>query len=322
MASSCSTSHDHDPSKLIIKVWEFFASAATGLCQLYKGKIDHCADFQNLLDTLSSIERFYRGSQNSVEAALSYGKVIGSQYLRLHLRDLAYENVQTITSDNGVEVYVPLESLLLGSTETFDHSRKLKRKRSRHCAYCPRLSKRIALDHCGHRPCRNKRSKAKPAFFPVFNTVSSDTPLYDVISGLNENASVRIGDEVVNSIVPNSLSTSEAFIPPINSFVNHSNISQLVCDGLIQRRKRHHHILPDYQASNSYSCDSSSYPNESINRDPFNVFHDAVQIINLLDPLSKFSVTSSPGTLQNSFKRPRVESPNSSKNDLNSNDVL
>ncbi|KAK4474704.1 hypothetical protein MN116_001831 [Schistosoma mekongi] len=321
MASSCSTPHDHDPNKLVIKVWEFFASAATGLCQLYKGKIDHCADFQNLLDTLSSVERFYRGSQNSVEAALSCGKVIGSQYLRLHLRDLAYENVQTVKSDNGVEVYVPLESLILGSTKTFDHSRKIKRKRPRHCAYCPRLSKRIALDHCGHRRCRNKRSKTKPAIFPVFNTVSSDTRLYDVISGLNENSSVRIDDEMVDSIAPSSLSTSEAFIPPINSFVNHSSISQLVCDGLIQRRKRHH-MLPDYQASNSCNCNSSSYHNESINRDPFNVFHDAVQIINLLDPLSKFSVTNSPGNLQNSFKRPRVESPNSSRNDLNSNNVL
>ncbi|CAH8575823.1 unnamed protein product [Schistosoma turkestanicum] len=294
MDSSCDTPQDHDPSRLIIKVWEFFASAATGLCQLYKGKIDHCADFQSLLDTLSSIERFYRGSANSVEAALSYGKIVGSQYLRLHLRDLAYENIQTVTGDNGVEVYVPLESLLLRSTETLGHSRKLQRKRPRHCVGCPRLSKRIALDHCGHRRCRNKRSK-------------TDSHLYGVIGGLNKDGSTGNEDELVKSIVPNSLSTSEDFIPPISSFVNHSSISQLVCNELTHGRKRHHCMLPNYQVANN----AANYHGESISRDPFNVFQDAVQVINLLDPLSKFSVTNSTGNLQNSFKRPRIENPTS-----------
>uniref|UniRef100_A0A3Q0KMJ3 DUF4210 domain-containing protein n=1 Tax=Schistosoma mansoni TaxID=6183 RepID=A0A3Q0KMJ3_SCHMA len=320
MASSCDTPQDHDPSRLIIKVWEFFASAATGLCQLYKGKIDHCADFQSLLDTLSSIERFYRGSQNSVEAALSYGKIVGSQYLRLHLRDLAYENIQTTTGENGVEVYVPLESLLLGSTETLGRSRKLQRKRPRHCVYCPRLSKRIALDNCGHKRCRNRCSKKKRTFFSVLNTVLDDSHLYGVIDGLNGVGSIRHNDEVVKSIVPNSLSASEAFIPPISSFVNHSSISQLVCDGLTQRRKRHHQILPTYQVTNNRVCNSTDYRDESISRDPFNVFQDAVQIINLLDPLSKFSVTSSTGNSQNSFKRPRIESSTSSKD--GSNNIL
>ncbi|CAH8658077.1 unnamed protein product [Schistosoma margrebowiei] len=247
MASNCDVPQDHDPSRLIIKVWEFFASAATGLCQLYKGKIDHCADYQNLLDTLSSIERFYRGSKNSVEAALSYGKIVGSQYLRLHLRDLAYENIQTTTGDNGVEVYVPLESLLLGSTETLGCSKKLQRKRPRHCVYCPRLSKRIALDHCGHKRCRNRCSKNKRTFFPVLNTVLDDSHLYGVIDGLNGDGSIIHNDEVVKSIVPSSLSASE----------------------------------------------------------------------DLLDPLSKFSVTSSTGNSQNSFKCPRIESSTSSKDDSN-----
>ncbi|CAH8670788.1 unnamed protein product [Schistosoma haematobium] len=290
MASNCDTPQDHDPSRLIIKVWEFFASAASGLCQLYKGKIDHCADFQNLLDTLSSIERFYRGSENSVEAALSYGKIVGSQYLRLHLRDLAYENIQTTTGDNGVEVYVPLESLLLGSTKTLGRSKKLQRKRPRHCVYCPRLSKRIALDYCGHKRCRNRCSKNKRTFFPVMNTVLDDSNLYGVIDGLNGDGSIRHNDEVVKSIVPSSLSASKAFIPPISSFVNHSSISQLVCDGLTQRRKRHHRILPSYQVANNRVCNSTDYHDESINRDPFNVFQDAVQIISTFITYRSFQI--------------------------------
>lgn len=125
------------------------------------------------------------------------------------MRDLAYENIQTTTGDNGVEVYVPLESLLLGSTKTLGRSKKLQRKRPRHCVYCPRLSKRIALDYCGHKRCRNRCSKNKRTFFPVMNTVLDDSNLYGVIDGLNGDGSIRHNDEVVKSIVPSSLSASK-----------------------------------------------------------------------------------------------------------------
>ncbi|CAH8633301.1 unnamed protein product [Heterobilharzia americana] len=291
--ASVYNSDDVDPSRLVIKYGNFSrvlhlvcASYTKVYLELksdniFTGKIDRCADLQSLLDTLSSIGSFYQGSQSSIEAALSYGKSVGSQYLRLHLRDLAYENVKTSGSSNGVEFYVPLRSFL-SNTEQFNTSGNLLRKRPRHCAYCPRRSKRIALDHCVLKRCQRKRSKNR-ALFPILNTISADPHLFSVIESLS------------GSMTSGPLSNSQ----------------ELVCDGLIRRRKRNCHILPEYQ-TNSCSCDTKNH-HEPINQDPFAVFQDAVQVINLLDPLSRFSVTSGPGKLQNSFKRPRVDSPTSPK---------
>ncbi|CAH8657861.1 unnamed protein product [Heterobilharzia americana] len=276
--ASVYNSDDVDPSRLVIKVWEFFASAASGLCQLYKGKIDRCADLQSLLDTLSSIGSFYQGSQSSIEAALSYGKSVGSQYLRLHLRDLAYENVKTSGSSNGVEFYVPLRSFL-SNTEQFNTSGNLLRKRPRHCAYCPRRSKRIALDHCVLKRCQRKRSKNR-ALFPILNTISADPHLFSVIESLSGGEPVGHETDLVGSMTSGPLSNSQVFSSSVNSLTNHSNISELVCDGLIRRRKRNCHILPEYQ-TNSCSCDTKNH-HEPINQDPFAVFQDAVQVISAL----------------------------------------
>ncbi|CAH8871211.1 unnamed protein product [Trichobilharzia szidati] len=302
MASNCSSAGEVHPNKLVVKVWETFANAASSLCQLYKGKIDRCTDLQSLLETLSSIERFYQASQKSLEASLSHGKSVGSKYLRLHLRDLAYRNVQTAVAHNGLEVYVPLESLLIRNQERYHGTSNLPRKRPNHCAYCPRRSKRIALHHCDHRRSQCRRSKKKASLFPVSSTISTDKCLYNVVEDLSGDDTVGHEGDIIGSINCNS----EAFTPTMGSLPNHPAVSKLVLDGLSQGRKRRHLFPPSYQTG-SCNHNGNNY-NESIDHDPFDDFQDAVQVINLLDPLSRFSVTS---------KRQRIGTPTSPRSDSN-----
>nr|CAH8870902.1 unnamed protein product [Trichobilharzia regenti] len=220
MASNCTSTGDVHPNKLIVKVWETFANAASSLCQLYKGKIDRCTDIQSLRETLSSVERFYQASQKSLETSLSYGKSVGSKYLRLHLRDLAYRNVQTAVAHNGLEVYVPLESLLIRNQERYNGASNLPRKRPNHCGYCPRRSKRIALHHCDHRRSQCRRSKKKASPFPVSSTISTDKCLCNVVEDLSGNDTVGHGD-IIGSINCNS----EDLLDPLSRFSVNSNSS-------------------------------------------------------------------------------------------------
>lgn len=90
---------------------------------------------------------------NAIDSAWNYGKTIGSQMLRLHLRDLAHENMRTVIGSNGSGIYVPLRAFL--NNEISQQSLVTLGKRIRCCTNCSRKSKRLALS--GFQPKRKRR---------------------------------------------------------------------------------------------------------------------------------------------------------------------
>lgn len=258
------------PNRLLIGLWEHFALAASSVCRLYRDKIDGCADIQGFIETITSIEKFYRGSQASIESSLNCGRSVGSRFLRLHLRELAYEHCNTVTGSNGVEVYVLLRSLL---SKRYKKARRLG-KRTRHRIYCPHRNKRIALEHAGHH-----ETNSDPGYMCQFSASRSDHFHLNHLSHF-DNLSSEIFSALPNSLDSRLLSDLE--VPNSTDDVNSPLFPEpTTCQPLRASRKRYNQAefgIQEYFPTN----DDQPIYNE--------VSDDAVHVANLLDPLSKFSV--------------------------------
>ncbi|KER30458.1 hypothetical protein T265_03072 [Opisthorchis viverrini] len=277
-------SDDPDQSAITIKLWEYFSSAAAGVCQLYKSKIDQCADFQCLMDALSPMDQFFRGSQLSIGAATRNGKVMGTRCVRLQLRDLAYASAQTHATENGVEVLVPLDVLLAQELGRRAHtSLGMLGKR--------RLTCQSRCGRTAYRRCRHKRKR-----------FCQRSPVLSMGPGLNSSQTDYPANHVngySSQYIEAPLSSNELEVPS-------SNPVCLDCEDprtthwlkprggtRTNRRRRTHDNLAQYSSPLHdcvLSCETDRY-RASLSHGSFEMFQDAVHMANLLDPLSKFSVT-------------------------------
>ncbi|VDP94793.1 unnamed protein product [Echinostoma caproni] len=57
------SSDSDDRNALLVKLWEYFSTAAAGVCQLYRGKVDKCADFRCLIEALQPMDQFFKGER-------------------------------------------------------------------------------------------------------------------------------------------------------------------------------------------------------------------------------------------------------------------
>ncbi|TPP63405.1 hypothetical protein FGIG_05291 [Fasciola gigantica] len=285
-------SENEDQDSLLVQLWEYFSTAAAGVCQLYRGKVDRCADFRSLIDALQPMDQFFKGSQQFIEAALNQGKCGGARRLRLRLRAVQL----LLTYGFGLPTGTPGHQSTLG-----------KRKRHRTC--------------CVARLSRN-RAHVKGVRCPT-NRTASHTSFRD--SGLQ-------------SVLPNRLSPDNPYgfsgcdsgfptTVPVTTLQN----SLLFSTTDVKSDKQRHQISASRRKRRCWdavnhgsdlprdcfvSCETDRY-RATVGEDPFNTFQDAVRMANLLDPLSKVSVTSwvDQSTEINS-KRPRLDRSTDGATDL------
>ncbi|KAA3677264.1 uncharacterized protein DEA37_0014080, partial [Paragonimus westermani] len=228
-------------------------------CLMHTGKLDQCADFQCLMDALSPMDQFFKGSQLSVETAFRNGKFTGARCVRLQLRDLAYASAQTNTDVNGVELVVPLNVLL---AQGLSHRRRLRtntldKRRKRHTLETLRTASRN-IHECYHRRRKricHSRSQLTSSISTNPNSLVLEPKLFEADMSTPDSRHHR------------SSCTQ-------NNGRNHDNLT--------------HYPVPLRDCLLSCELDRRS---ASVSRDRFEVFQDAVHMANLLDPLSKFSVT-------------------------------
>lgn len=58
------TSDSEDQDSLLVKLWDYFSTAAAGVCQLYRSKVDRCADFRCLIEALQPLDQFFKGKDD------------------------------------------------------------------------------------------------------------------------------------------------------------------------------------------------------------------------------------------------------------------
>ncbi|CAL8082570.1 unnamed protein product [Calicophoron daubneyi] len=282
---------------------------------LLSEKIDQCADFQCLMDALSPVDKLFRGSQNSVDLALRNGKFVGARCLRLHLRDVVYASAQTVREDHGVEIVVPLRVLLARefggpAYNPFSFTALGKRRRSR--SYT-RRAKRCCRKHSMwkhlDRTGASNRAPRLNAAFTRGRMVGPDD-LVAAQANVATNSNLRQLSDTADQ---------PATLPVFPSSVNNGQDEDAEQPGhsypRISSRSRHgRRIWTAFTQSADplrdclVSCELDRY-RATVDKGRFKIFQDAVHMANLLDPLSKFSVTPLPdgeAAEPPSTKRPRL----------------
>ncbi|CAH8666806.1 unnamed protein product [Dicrocoelium dendriticum] len=210
------------------------------------------------------------GSQLSIETALRNGRYMGARCVRLQLRDLVYAHRRRSVDDDDTSYSVPLQILL--PRHAGGHVRttlgSLGKRRLHHTSRSPRCKRMNHKMYCG----RRKRLRYLP---PSVSSVL-DPPLNLLLNAKSLDSTVHpsqvMAYEVLKSTSPHSLPD---VINAVTSRRTHNN--------LLRR-----HAAPLDECF--LSCAADRY-RASVVGDPFVLFQDAAHMANLIDPLSKFSVT-------------------------------